>query len=119
MRELEKNQRFGMWEGRWERAVSAPFGKDGIGVRHNSTPWTTLHKIPKSFSHVGQQKVGSQLEPMSQKEDKNSHDITGQGIWASSPFLQQLSPLSVALFHFTNHHPHDMKRSPKAKPCLN
>lgn len=85
MRELEKNQRFGMWEGRWERAVSAPFGKDGIGVRHNSTPWTTLHKIPKSFSHVGQQKVGSQLEPMSQKEDKNSHDITGQGIWASSP----------------------------------
>lgn len=72
MSELEKNQRSGMWEGRWERAVSAPVGKDGMGVRHNSPPWTTLHKIPKSFSHVGQQKVASHLEHESEGGQKST-----------------------------------------------
>lgn len=70
MSELEKNQRFGVWEGRWERAASAPVGKDGMGVRHNSPPWTALHKIPKSFSHVGHQKAASQLEHESEGGQK-------------------------------------------------
>lgn len=69
MRELEKNQRFGMWEGRWDRAVSAPVGKDGSQA-YNRPPWTALHKIPKSFSHVGQQKVASQLEHESEGGQK-------------------------------------------------
>lgn len=51
MSELEKNQRSGMWEGRWERAVSAPVGKDGMGWESGTTalPGPLCTKSPNPF----------------------------------------------------------------------
>lgn len=46
MRELEKSQRFGMWDGRWGGGgESSELAKVGMGVRPNFAPWTTIHKI--------------------------------------------------------------------------
>lgn len=106
MRELEKSQRFGMWDGRWGGGGrAASWQRWGWGSDPTSLPgppytksilrkgqedffnYYYYSKIPDFFPR----KATKIWFPASrQKKEENSRDVTGRGIWAS-PFLQQLS----------------------------
>lgn len=115
----------------WERvkAMSALAGKGGDGGQtqqcsldhHAQNPSLGRDRscfgffFPKSqtFFHGGQWKFGSWLKRKSEEGRKFTWCCRARNLGISLPPAARLS--SIPLLRFKNHHPHDIKRNPKAK----